>query len=138
MPSKGRCLVAEDNLVNQKLIRRLVQRFGYEVDVVEDGVAALQALSEREYNLVLLDCQMPNLDGYGAAAEIRLRERESRRTPLIALTANAMPGDRERALESGMDDYLTKPIDLQKLSAAIDRWALPVIVVDELNACGHR
>jgi signal transduction histidine kinase/CheY-like chemotaxis protein len=122
---RGRCLVAEDNLVNQKLIRRLVQRFGYEVDVVEDGVAALKALSERQYNLVLLDCQMPNLDGYDTAAEIRRREQGTRRTPLVALTANAMRGDRERALKSGMDDYLTKPIDLQKLSAAIDRWALP-------------
>jgi len=121
--SAARVLVAEDNLVNQKIVRRLLERRGCEVDVVGDGSEAVAATASTDYDVILMDCQMPEMDGFTATAEIRRLEEESgeSRTPIIALTAFAMEGDRERCLAAGMDDYLSKPIRRGKLDEALSR-----------------
>ncbi|THJ12756.1 MAG: response regulator [Nitrospira sp. CG24C] len=151
--SAPRILVAEDNLINQKLTVRLLEKLGYQADVVENGREAIAALARNSYAMVLMDCQMPLLDGLEATRLIREREASSvreaqdemqktrdansstpyplpftpRRIPIVALTANAMSGDRERCLAAGMNDYLTKPIRKENLRGALDRWiAAPI------------
>ena len=121
-PAAGRTriLIAEDNLVNQKVAMRLVQRLGFAVDVAGNGLEALAALDKTAYDLILMDCQMPEMDGFETTRRIR---QAGESLPIIAMTANAMKGDREMCLEAGMDDYLTKPIDLSALSAALMRWS---------------
>jgi len=114
-----RILIADDNLVNQNVILAHVENLGYEADVVTNGVDALDALLSTPYALVLMDCQMPVMDGITATVEIRRREDSHRRTPIIAVTAN---GNRERCLEAGMDDYLAKPVRQWQLAEAIARW----------------
>ena len=124
----SRVLVVEDNPVNQRVAVKMVERLGYRADVAGDGGEALDALSRASYAVVLMDVQMPEMDGYEATREIRRQEKEERamgRTPIIAMTANAMSGDRQKALESGMDDYVTKPINSEKLEAVIQHWASP-------------
>jgi signal transduction histidine kinase/CheY-like chemotaxis protein/HPt (histidine-containing phosphotransfer) domain-containing protein len=120
----GKVLLVEDHPVNQKVAQKLLERLGLIVDVAENGEVALDKLREQPYTLVLMDCQMPVLDGYSATR--RLREIESGqgkpRTPVIAMTAHAMSGDRERCLQAGMDDYLTKPLDRQLLEQTLTRW----------------
>jgi signal transduction histidine kinase/DNA-binding response OmpR family regulator len=123
--SRGRILLAEDNSVNQKLARLLLERMGYSVDVAGNGFEAVQLARQIRYDLVLMDCQMPEMDGFQATA--LLRQRESARpgqpqVPIIALTANAMQGDRERCLQAGMNDYLTKPIRPQAMTDMLSRW----------------
>jgi CheY-like chemotaxis protein len=93
------------------------------VEVAGNGRAAVEACGRSDYDLVLMDCQMPELDGYDAAREIRSREGE-RRIPIIALTANATQGDREKCLAAGMNDYLTKPVRIRDLASAVERWAV--------------
>lgn len=115
-------LVAEDSPVNQMLAVRMLERCGYRVEVACNGVEALEMLSARHYDAVLMDCAMPDMDGYTATAELRRRESGTRRTPIIALTAQAMDGDRERCLESGMDDYLSKPVGFELLIETVRRW----------------
>jgi CheY-like chemotaxis protein/HPt (histidine-containing phosphotransfer) domain-containing protein len=117
-----RLLVAEDSLANQKLLRRILEKAGHECAVVSDGRAAVEAVERSHYDLVLMDCQMPGLDGYDATREIRCREGPHQHTTIIALTASAMKGDRERCLEAGMDDYITKPVIRQNLMSMIARW----------------
>ena len=127
-----RVLVAEDYEINQVVVREFLRRFGLECDVVSDGLAALQKSLTREYDLVLLDCQMPLMDGLQVAAEVRKAESQGTgmarlggRLPLVALTANAISGDREMCLEAGMDDYLTKPITCHSLTEVLLHW-LPI------------
>jgi PAS domain S-box-containing protein len=115
-------LVVEDSQVNQLVAARALERCGCEVDVVSDGLEALEVLESRTYDAILMDCQMPGLDGYKTTAEIRRREEGVRHTPVIAMTAQAMDGDRERCLEAGMDDYLTKPLRHGELVGALQRW----------------
>jgi PAS domain S-box-containing protein len=118
-----RVLLVEDNQVNQRVAARLLERLGCRVDVVPDGFAALAALEHERYRLVLMDCQMPNMDGYETVQRLRAREQPAgARTPVLALTANAMPGDIERCLAAGMDGYLAKPVRLADLRGALSRW----------------
>jgi CheY-like chemotaxis protein/HPt (histidine-containing phosphotransfer) domain-containing protein len=120
-------LVAEDDLVSRRVAAHLVTRLGLPVDTVADGQAAIEAVASRAYALVLMDCQMPGLDGFAATAEIRRREAlqgpRARRVPIVALTASSLDGDRARALAAGMDEYQIKPLDLPGLTALLDRWA---------------
>jgi PAS domain S-box-containing protein len=122
--SGPRILVAEDTTINQLVARRMLERIGCHVDVVSSGVEALDALATIPYALVLMDVQMPEMDGFEATARIRQREALSgQHTPIVAMTANAMKGDRERALAAGMDDYLSKPIRLAELEVIVHKWA---------------
>jgi signal transduction histidine kinase/CheY-like chemotaxis protein/HPt (histidine-containing phosphotransfer) domain-containing protein len=121
---RGHVLLVEDHPVNQQVARRLLERLGLKVETAGHGAEALERIKQHRYDLVLMDCQMPVLDGYSATR--RLREQEQRdtipRLPVIAMTAHAMAGDRERCLEAGMDDYLTKPLDRLLLSETLARW----------------
>ncbi|MBI3678810.1 MAG: PAS domain S-box protein [Acidobacteria bacterium] len=117
-----RVLVAEDNLVNQRVATRMLTRLGCRADVAINGVEVLKALQEKRYDLILMDCQMPEMDGLEATREIRRLEGSGGRVPIIALTANALPGQREECLEAGMDDYLPKPVRLQELVEKVERW----------------
>jgi len=119
-----RLLLAEDNKVNQKVAQLTLQRLGYAVDVVGDGAQALDALATGSYDAVLMDWQMPVMDGFAATQELRSREDGGRRTPVIALTASAMASDRERCLQAGMDDYLSKPLRSEDLAVVLRRWVL--------------
>jgi CheY-like chemotaxis protein len=118
---RPRVLVAEDNEVNQLVAVRLLERCGYRVDVAENGREAVRMTQQGEYMAIFMDCQMPKLDGYSAAGEIRRLEGEDRHTPIIALTAHTMQGDRDKCLASGMDDYVAKPLRLAAVTALIDR-----------------
>jgi len=116
-----RILLAEDNAVNQKLALRLLAQLGYRADVAGNGLEAIAALERQRYDLVLMDVQMPELDGLEAARAICQRWPRSERPRMIAVTANAMQGDREQCLEAGMDDYISKPIRVGELVAALDQ-----------------
>ena len=115
-------LVVEDSPVNRLVAMHVLERCGFRAHVVNDGREALQALSTQSYDAVLMDCQMPDIDGYEATKELRRRENGSRHTPVIAMTAHAMTGDRERCLAAGMDDYITKPVRSQTLAEVLRRW----------------
>jgi signal transduction histidine kinase/CheY-like chemotaxis protein len=121
-PSRGRILVVEDNEVNQLVARATVSRLGYAVDVVSNGAEALTATAGVRYAAVLMDCHMPVMDGFEATRRIRRRDASHPRLPIIAMTAGALDGDRERCLASGMDDYLAKPVDATALEATLVRW----------------
>jgi PAS domain S-box-containing protein len=125
-PGRGaRVLVAEDNVINQQVAVGMLAHLGYEADVVADGQAAIEAAARGGYVAVLMDVQMPVLDGYEATAEIRRREGHGPSVPIIAMTAGVMEGDREGALAVGMNDYISKPVDPEQLRAALARWARP-------------
>ncbi|MBT3846159.1 MAG: response regulator [Gammaproteobacteria bacterium] len=114
-------LLVEDNKINQQVVMHAVESIGIEVSVVEDGVEAVEAVNRNHYDLVLMDIQMPKLDGYEATQRIRLQH-PADRLPIIAMTANAMTGDKEKALEVGMNDYLSKPIDIDVLFKILQHW----------------
>ncbi len=122
---QGHVLLAEDNPVNQEVILAMLESLGCSVDVAADGQQALDRIAGTDYDLVLMDCQMPNKDGLEATGELRRREQGAgakRHVPVVALTANAMEGDRERCLAAGMDDYLSKPVRRELLEAALAKW----------------
>ena len=123
----ARVLLVEDNPVNREVATGLLELLGYHVDSVEDGRQACDRSATQSYRVILMDCQMPVMDGFAATASIREREQQRHmpRTPIIALTANAMEGDRDRCLAAGMDDYLTKPFSHQALSDTLARWSPP-------------
>jgi len=127
--TRARILLAEDNEVNQRIAVKILERVGCRVDVAVNGLKALEALEATRYDLVLMDCQMPELDGFDATRLLRKREGDGRRTPVVAMTANALAGDRERCLKAGMDGYLTKPVRPDELTAAVSQW-LPKVQVD--------
>jgi CheY-like chemotaxis protein/nitrogen-specific signal transduction histidine kinase len=120
-----RVLVVEDNTTTQTVVTAQLRTLGYTAKVVEDAQRGLNALSREHYDIVLMDCEMPGMDGYAATTEIRRREGKARHTVVIALTAHATEGDRERCLKAGMDDYISKPVKLQTLTGALDTRARP-------------
>ena len=128
-----RVLIVEDNPVNRTLVVHRLTASGYSVDVALNGLEALDALAKAGYDLVLMDLQMPEMDGYGATEEIRKREGTSKHTTIIAMTANAFEGDRDRCLASGMDDYISKPIDWNELRATLERWSPAGLRRDEVR-----
>lgn len=122
-----RILVAEDNNVNQRLTKRLLQILGHAADIAGDGLEVLAAVERMQYDVILMDCHMPKMDGYEASRRIRQREVASaltarpRRIRIIAFTASVFNGDREKCLAAGMDDFLSKPVHVEELIAALDR-----------------
>jgi CheY-like chemotaxis protein len=114
-----RILLAEDNAVNQKLALRILQQMGYRADVASNGIEAVESVGRQPYDVVLMDVQMPDMDGLEAARRICEQWQAARRPRIIAMTANAMQGDREQCLDAGMDDYLTKPIRVERLVEAL-------------------
>ena len=152
-----RLLLVEDNQVNQAVATAMLESFGYQVEVADHGREALDLVERHDYAAVLMDCQMPEMDGYEATRAIREREashvkREAsesdtrdasrttndaagpRRLPIIAMTANAMTGDRGKCLEAGMDDYVTKPIKMEELAAVLKKWTAPSATSGEMRA----
>lgn len=127
---KKKVLLVEDNIVNQKLATLLLQQLGLTVDVVDSGKAAVQAVERELYALILMDCQMPEMDGFEATKAIRkLEALRGSYTPIVALTALSMVGDKERCIASGMDDYISKPIDRQMLKIKLNHWLRKEIVL---------
>ena len=121
-PDSGfKILVAEDNTVNQKVTLGILKKLGYSAEIAADGVEAIEMCGKSRYDLIFMDCHMPNIDGYAATEAIR-KSGKNCNTPIIAMTANAMQGDREKCLNAGMDDYVSKPIRPNTVSAALDIW----------------
>jgi len=136
-PARGRflLLVVEDVTANQKVMDRLLAKAGFRCELARNGREALEALKRRHYDLVLMDCQMPEMDGYEATRRLREQERPGDHIPVIAMTASAMKGDRERCLAAGMDDYLSKPVIRENLLSVLNRWLRPPDANGEAHAC---
>ena len=117
-----RVLVAEDNAVNRLLVKRMFEKLGCRIDLAGNGREAVDMASQLRYDIIFMDCFMPELDGYGASRELRELEQTERRVPIIALTANAMADDRAKCIAAGMDDYLSKPVSLEEIRKTLQRW----------------
>ena len=115
-----RILMAEDNPINQRVGKLILQRAGFDIDLVGDGNEALEAHRSNPYDLILMDCQMPTMDGFEASRQIRSLDQPQ--PVIVAVTANALVGERERCLEAGMDDYLSKPFQAEQLVALVKKW----------------
>jgi CheY-like chemotaxis protein len=120
--SRGYLLLVEDNLINQRVAGSLLGKAGYRMDTAKTGIEALLAMSSQAYDLVIMDCHMPEMDGFEATRQWRRKESPDRRLPIIALTANTMAGDRETCLAAGMDDYIGKPIRRDEMLATVAKW----------------
>jgi CheY-like chemotaxis protein len=145
-----RVLVAEDNSINRLVTVRVLEELGYVTETVEDGCQAAAAATRSDYDVILMDCHMPQMDGFAATAAIRQQERtegQRRHIPIIALTADALAGDAARCRTAGMDDYLAKPVTAERLAAMVDRWSgaseppvevppVTPVVLAELRAAG--
>jgi two-component system sensor histidine kinase/response regulator len=129
-----RVLVVDDNIINQKVAMKMLQRLHVQPDVVVDGLQALEAVKANRYDLVLMDVQMPVMDGLEATRAIREFEQGDRHTIIVAVTANAIQGDKERCLRSGMDDYLPKPIKQQDIELMITKWISASVTAKEISA----
>ena len=126
VPAAGpiRILVAEDNVTNQKLCQRIFEKAGFDVVLADNGAAALEVLGKQEVDIILMDCQMPVLDGYEATRRLRAHpDPQIARVPVVALTAHAMDGDRQKCLDAGMDEYVSKPFNRQHLLDTVRRLA---------------
>jgi len=134
---KARILVVEDNLTNQEVALAMLMKFGYQADAASTGADALTALRGADYDAVLMDCEMPVMDGYEATRRIRAQGgARNPEVPILALTADAMSETRERCLEAGMNDYLTKPLEPQELDEALKRWLTPAVgEAETLTGC---
>ncbi len=121
-PIHARVLVVDDNIVNQKMAVKMLEKLGCTIEVADNGLEAVKKVEKSTYDLVLMDCQMPEMDGYEATTKIRLEENGSKHTLIIAMTAHAMQGDRERCLKAGMDDYIAKPIRKENLFEIMEKW----------------
>ena len=121
-PNNNSVLVVEDNVINQKVIKGLLNKLNIEIDIANNGQEALDKLKDRTFDLVFMDCQMPVMDGFEATKKIRSQNFPNRDVPIIAVTANAMSGDKEKCLASGMDDYISKPLSIQKLQECLITW----------------
>jgi signal transduction histidine kinase/CheY-like chemotaxis protein len=121
-PGSGRVLLVEDNEINQMVAVGILAGLGYQSDVANDGVEAVELAATNTYDAVLMDCRMPRMDGFSATAELRRREGDSRHTPIIAMTASALMADRVRCLAAGMDDYIAKPVSPAIMETTLDRW----------------
>jgi two-component system, sensor histidine kinase and response regulator len=133
---RTRILLVEDNLVNQQVEMRMIARIGYQAERADNGRIALEKLALTDFDIILMDCQMPEVDGYTATREIRRREGAARHIPIIGVTAHALAGDREECLRAGMDDYIAKPVMPEDLAAMIDKWvriATPQTPVTQLH-----
>lgn len=139
-PLHGEVLLAEDNPVNQQVAIGMLESFGCEVRVANNGREALEALSHKPFDVILMDCMMPEMDGFEAARQIRSREAagRSKRIPIIALTANVVEGDREKCIDAGMDDYLPKPFTCQKLHSVLACWLPKREIVNETDGLARR
>jgi CheY-like chemotaxis protein len=115
-------LIVEDNIINQKLIVRILKILGEEVDIANNGVEALIAVREKKYDIILMDIQMPEMDGYEATRRIRTDVPKVNQPVIIAMTANALQGDREKCIEVGMDDYMSKPILIDEVKRIVKKW----------------
>ncbi len=126
-PAAARLLLVEDNFVNQRVALYMLDKLGYQVDLANDGREALRRLGKERYDLVLMACQMPEMDGFEATRLIRDPTSAvlDHDVPIVAMTANAFPEDRARSLECGMSDFLSKPVDRAALSAMIEKWLRP-------------
>ena len=121
-PDTVKILVVEDYPDNRDLLLFMLDTLSYQADTVTNGREALDILAQQQYDIILMDCQMPELDGYQATQQIRQREGQEKHTVIIGLTANAMAGDRQKCLDAGMDDYISKPINLANLSSVLEKW----------------
>ena len=132
---QARILLAEDNLTNQEVAVAMLKKLGYSADLVANGAAALEALRKADYDVVLMDCEMPEMDGYEATKRIRDLRAGTRhpRIPIIAITADAMTGDRDRCLQAGMSDYIAKPVELRILAVVLEKWLNPPASAGEVS-----
>jgi CheY-like chemotaxis protein len=121
-------LVAEDNPVNQKLAARVLEKLGYIAHIANNGLRAVEAMNVLPYDLILMDVQMPEMDGLEATRQIRMKG--SKRPVIIAMTANAIQGDRETCLDAGMNDYISKPVILEELVKLLEKWAPATVSIN--------
>jgi CheY-like chemotaxis protein len=132
-----RVLVAEDNPVNQKVALRMLERLGVDPDIAANGREAVEFCALAAYDLVFMDCHMPEMDGYTATAEIRRQTANGKRIPIVAMTAEAMEGCRENCLAAGMDDYIAKPVRPEHLIEALRRWLPDAIASPKVRTAGE-